>query len=238
MSSRELFVKITDKWPVKVLSLAAALLISLYYNKSTLGNRSFSVPLRIESTNSLVPADYFKPEVTIKLRMEKDDIYPTLEEDIEAYIDLSKYKSDDTPNIPVQIRKKGRVLGIEPLEITVKPTSFNIKLENKLSRNILIMPSFKGTVAEGYERTRESINPSTIIAEGPRSKIESLSEINTEPIDLNGRYESFTVLANIIVNDPLIITYGNKTVEYRAEIKKIAREPPAPVQVFKEAEEE
>jgi YbbR domain-containing protein len=238
MNSRELFVKITEKWPVKVLSLAAALLISLYYNKSTLEERSFSVPLRVESTNSLVPADYFKKEVTINLRAKKNEIYSKIEDDIEAYIDLSKYKSEETPNIPVQIRKKGSALGIEPLEITVKPSSFRIKIENKLSRNIMIMPSFKGFVAEGYERTRESINPSSIIAEGPRSKIESLSEINTELIDLDGRYESFTVLVNIIVNDPLIITYGNKTIEYRAEIKKIAREPPAPIQTFKEAEEE
>jgi len=40
------------------------------------------------------------------LRGEKNNIFQILEEDIEAYIDLSKYASEDTHKIPVQIRKK------------------------------------------------------------------------------------------------------------------------------------
>jgi len=238
MSSRELFVKITEKWPVKILSLAAALLISLFYKMSTLETRSFSPPLRVESTNSLVPASSYPQTVKINLRGEKNNIYQILEEDIEAYIDLSKYTSEDTHKIPVQIRKKGSALGIEPLEITVEPADILIKIENKISRNINIIPSFNGFVAEGYEIISQSINPSSITAEGPRSNIESLSEFNTVPIDLEGRYGNFSILTNIIVNDPLIITHGNRMIEYRAAIRQIPRELPAPIQTYKEAEAE
>jgi len=238
MSSRELFVKITEKWPVKILSLAAAILISLFYNKSTLETNSFSSPLRVESTNSLVPASTYPKEVKISLRGERDNVNRIQKEDVEAYIDLSKYKSEKSYDIPIQVRKKGSALGIEPLQITVDPAVYPIKVENKTSREIKIMPFFKGSVAEGYEMKSQSINPSFITAEGPHSNIESLSEINTEPIELEGRYESFSVLVNIIVNDPLINTYGDKMIEYRAEIKQIARGPSAPAQILKEAEEE
>jgi YbbR domain-containing protein len=239
MSSRELFVKITEKWPVKILSLAAALLISLFYKMSTLETRSFSPPLHVESTNSLVPASSYPQTVKINLRGEKNNIYQILEEDIEAYIDLSKYTSEDTHKIPVQIRKKGSALGIEPLEITVEPADILIKIENKISRNINIIPSFNGFIAEGYEMTSQSINPSSITAEGPRGKIESISEFNTVPIDLDGRYGNFSILTNIIVNDPLIITHGSNMIEYSASIRQISRGPsPVPIQTFKEAEEE
>jgi YbbR domain-containing protein len=238
MSSRELFVKITEKWPVKVLSLAAALLISFFYKMNTLGNRSFQVPLQIESTNSLVPAGSYLQKVNINLRGEKNNIFQIPEEDIEAYIDISKYTSEDTHRIPVQFRKKGSALGIEPLEITVEPADIDIKIENKISRNINIIPSFKGFIAEGYEMTSQSINPSSIIAEGPQSIIESIFEFNTVPIDLEGRYGNFSILVNIIVNDPLIITHGNSMIEYRAAIRQIPREAPAPFQSVKEAEEE
>ncbi len=138
----------------------------------------------------------------------------------------------------MQIRKKGSALGIEPLETTVEPADISIKIENKISRDINIIPSFKGFIAEGYEMTSQSINPSSITAEGPRSIIESISEFNTAPIDLEGRFGNFSILVNIIVNDPLIITHGNSMIEYRAAIRQIPRELPAPIQTFKEAEEE
>jgi YbbR domain-containing protein len=233
MNSRELFVKITEKWPVKILSLAAALLISLFYKMSTLETRPFSAPLYIESAN-LIPASSYPQMVKISLRGEKNSIYQILEEDIEAFIDLNKYTSEDTYRIPVQIRKKGSVLGIEPLEITVEPADILIKLEDKISRDIDITPFFQGFIAEGYEMTSQSINPSSITAEGPRSNVESLSEFNTAIIDLDGRYESFSIMVNIISNDPLITTHGSRMIEYRAVIKQI----PRATQIFKEAEEQ
>jgi len=115
MNSRELLVKITDKWPAKILSLAAALLIFVFYKMSTLETRPFSAPLRIDSANEMVPASSYPQAVKINLRGENRNIYPILEEDIEAYIDLNKYSSEGTYRIPIQIRKKGSALGIEPL---------------------------------------------------------------------------------------------------------------------------
>jgi len=238
MSSREFFVKITEKWPVKILSLGAALLISFFYKMSTMETRYYSQPLLIESTNSLVPASSYTQDVKISLRGEKNSITLIHDEDIEAYIDLSKYTSEDTYRIPVQIRKKGSALGIEPLEITIEPSDIHIKLENKKSREIKITPSFHGFIAEGYEMTGQSINPSSITAEGPHNNIESLSEFNTAAIDLDGRYESFSILVNIIINDPLIITHGSRMIEYKATIKQITREPPAPARIIDEAGEQ
>ena len=234
MSSRELLVKITEKWPVKILSLAAALLISFFYKMSTLENRPFSTPLRIESTNLLVPASSYPQSVKINLRGEKNSVFPILEEDIEAYIDLSKYTYEDTYRIPVQIRKKGSVLGIEPLEITVEPADILIKLENKASSTVDISPSFHGFLAEGYEMINQIIIPSSVAVEGPRSNVHALHEINTAEIDLDGRNKDFSILINIINNDPLITIHGNRMIEYRAVIKQIARE----TQIIKEADEQ
>jgi len=245
MNSRELFVKITEKWPVKVLSLAAAILISLFYKMGTLETRFFSSPLRVESDDLLVPASSYPQTVKINLRGEKNSIFPILEEDIEAYIDLGKYTLENTYRIPVQIRKKGSVLGIEPLEITVEPADILIKLENKTSRAVEILPSFRGYIAEGYEMTSQTINPSSVIAEGPRSNVQALHEINTAEIDLEGRSKDFSMLINIINNDPLIVIHGSRMIEYRAAIRQIAREgyhepspEPSPAKIINEADEQ
>jgi YbbR domain-containing protein len=215
-------MRITDKWPVKILSVAAALLISVLYKMNTLETRFFPVPLRIESDSILVPASSYPQAVKIGLRGESSSIFPILEEDIEAYIDLSKYSFEDSYRIPIQIRKKGSAIGIEPLEITVEPVDIFVRLENKTTRTIKISPFFRGSIAEGYEMTSQLIIPSEIIAEGPRSNVNALYEFNTGPIDLDGRYENFSVMINIINNDPLIVTHGSRMVEYQGTIQQIA----------------
>jgi len=222
LNNRELFARITEKWPVKILSVAAALLISLLYKMNTLESRFFSVPLRVESANVLVPASSYPQAVKVNLRGEKNSIFPIHEEDIEAYIDLGKYTFEDSYRIPVQIRKKGSALGIEPLEITVEPADIHVRLENKISRDIKISPSFRGFLAEGYEMTSQLITPDTITVEGPRSNVEALHEFNTAVIDLNERRGDFSVMTNIINNDPLIVTHGSRMIEYRGTIRQTA----------------
>jgi len=224
MNNRELLNKITEKWPVKILSFAAALLISLFYKMSTLEMRSFSAPLHIESSGNLVPASSYPQSVKINLRGENNSISTILEEDIEAFADLNKYSNENTYRIPVQIRKKGSALGIEPLEITVEPVDILVKLENKISRTVDVLPSFRGFLAEGYEMTKQSVFPSSVTAEGPRSNVEALQEIITAAIDLEGRFNDFTVLVNIIVNDPLIVIHGSKMIEYKGTIQQITKE--------------
>jgi hypothetical protein len=62
-----------------------------------------------------------------------------------------------------------------------------------------------------------------VVAEGPRSVLENLSGFNTEIIDLDRRYDNFSVRVNIINNDPLIFIQGDRMIEYRGTINRIAR---------------
>ena len=226
MISRKFLLKLTEKWPVKVLSVAAALIISVFHRINTLEARFFSAPLRIEYNNTLVPASSYTQIVRVGLRGEKNNIFAVLEDDIETYIDLKRYTAEGNYRIPIQIRRKGSALGVDPIEISVDPIEVTIRLENKVSRNISITPVFRGIVADGYELTSQFINPTGVIAEGPRSYLESLYEINTGIIDLDGRFEDFSVMVNILNNDPLINILGNSMVEYRGTIHRIMRDRP------------
>jgi len=221
--NRKLLEKITEKWPVKALSVAAALILFVFHRMNTLESRFFSAPLTIETNDIFVPANSFTGVIRVGLRGEANSIFPILEEDIETYIDLGRYTSEGLYRIPVQIRRKGSALGIQPLEVSVDPIEISVRLERKTIRNINIAPVFEGNVAEGYELTSQSIVPDVVIAEGPRSGIEALYEFSTGTIDLNGRYEDFSVIVNIINNDPLIVIHGNRMIEYKGTIRRIPR---------------
>ena len=226
MSSSKLLAKVIEKWPAKALSVAAALVISIFYRMNTLETRFISVPLQIESGESLIPASSYARTVRVSLRGEASGINPILEEDIEAYIDLKKYNGEGAYRIPVQIRKKGSALGVEPLEVSVVPIEITLILEQKAVRNIPVYPVFSGKIAEGYELTGQSILPAEVTAEGPKSALESIYEFLTETILLDGRHENFTVMANIINDNPQIIIHGGRICEYRGTIRSVLREAP------------
>ncbi|GBU27461.1 hypothetical protein R84B8_00993 [Treponema sp. R8-4-B8] len=145
-------------------------------------------------------------------------------EDIEAYIDLARYSNEGNYRVPVQIRKKGGALGVEPLEISVLPIEIPILLEQKVTRNVSVFPVLSGTVAEGYELANQSLIPSSVIVEGPRSILDGHVEFNTETINLDGRYNDFTVMVNIKNDNPMLSIYGSNLLEFRGTISRIARE--------------
>jgi YbbR domain-containing protein len=220
LNSGKIIAKITEKWPAKVLSVAAALLLSVFHRMSTLETRFFSTPLHIEAGEDLIPTSPYTQTIRVSMRGEANSIYPILESDIETYINTSRYLIEGSYKVPVQIRKKGTALGVEPLEISVEPLEITLYLERKLEKTVPIRPVFRGKVADGYRLAGQSMIPATAAAEGPRGVLESVSELRTEAIDLNGRQRDFSITVNIITNDPRIVLNGNRTVEYRGVISR------------------
>ena len=223
MTRSRLFTIITEKWPVKVLSLAAAVILSIFYRMSSLETRFFTVPLSVESSDTLLPANSFPRSVKITARGEAEGIQPILAEDIEAYIDLGRYANEGVYRVPIQIRKKGTALGVEPLEVSVVPVDIHLLLEQKITRNVSVFPVLRGAVAEGYELTGQSLTPASVIVEGPRSIIDNHVEFNTEAIDLDRRNEDFSVMVNIKNDNPLLFIHGSNILEFRGSISRIAR---------------
>jgi YbbR domain-containing protein len=224
LNSKRLLTIITEKWHFKVLSLAAAVVISIFYRMNNIETRFFTVPLLIESSDILLPANSYPSSVKISVRGEAEGIQPILAEDIEAFIDLGKYINEGSYRVPIQIRKKGRALGIEPLEVSVLPIEISLHLEQKMTHNINVFPVLTGTVANGYELTNQSLTPARVITEGPRSIFDSHIEFKTEPINLDRRYEDFFILVNINNDNPLLFIRGSNILEFRGSIRRIARE--------------
>ena len=224
MTRAKLFALITEKWPVKVLSLAAAVIIFVFYRMNNLETRFFTIPVIIESNETLIPAASFSSTVKISLRGEGDSIHPIIEDDIEAYIDLERYTTEGSYRVPVQIRKKGSALGVEPLEISVLPVEIPLILERKVTRIVPVFPVFQGIVANGFEMKSQLLIPGSVVAEGPRSVLDNNVHFYTEVINLDRRYDNFSIMVNIINENPLINILGNRLLEFRGSISLIARE--------------
>jgi YbbR domain-containing protein len=196
---------------------------------STLENRFFSVPLNVELDSALIPASPYTRMIRVSLRGDANSVFSILEDDIEAYIDLGKYREGGWYRAPVQVRKKGTALGVEPLEISVDPMEISLQLDYKISKYIPLTANIEGSPESGYDLVSYTLTPSQVVVDGPMNIVGAVSELYTDYIDLDGRNEDFSVSVGILNRDPLLVIRGNGMTDFRGFVRK-----PVPVRNFEE----
>jgi hypothetical protein len=221
LNTKNLLVKITENWPAKVLSVALAIIIFVFHRMSELEDRVFSAPLRIEYSDSLVPANAYSRMVRVKIRGEANSISSILESDIDVYLDLSRYTGEGSYRVPVQVRKLGTALGVDPLEITVAPPEVILELDENESKHVPLTFNIEGSLEPGYELVSSSLIPAQVVVDGPRRLMEDLDELSTEVIDLGGRSDDVFITVRIVNPNPLLKIRGDGLVEFRGVVKNI-----------------
>jgi len=220
LSGRKFLEKITANWPAKVLSIGVAIVLFMFHRMSALEERFFSVPLRVETNGQMVPASAYPRMVRVTLRGEANSVFPILEEDIEAYIDLSRYRSEGVFKAPLQIRKKGTALAVDPLEVHVEPLEIAMAVEPKLTRTIPVTPSFRGYLEPGYEMGTYALNPAQVEVSGPASLVQKMTDLTTDFIELSGRKEDFSATVKVLNRESLVSVRGNGAVDFSATIQQ------------------
>jgi hypothetical protein len=216
----QFLARIAEKWPVKVLSVVAAIILVVFHRLGDIQERFFSVPLRLEISNSLVPSGSYPHNIRVTLRGEANSIYPVAENDIEAYLDLTGYRDRGSFKAPVQIRKTGTAMEVENLEITVDPMEITIDLDIKMSKYVPIAPDLEGSPESGYELVSYTLEPNQMVIDGPSNLISSVAELTTGLIDLQNRNADFTVHLKVMNPNPLLVIRGDGMTEFRGFIRE------------------
>lgn len=220
MTVKNLTDKILENWPAKIVCLTLALLLFLFYRMSTLQERFFSVPLTIETNGDLVPATNYPRMVKIALRGEADNIYPIQENDIIAYIDLTNFNKEGDVQVLIQTRLKGTALDVAPLEVSVDPVELHLRLEHRMVKKVSVSPSFKGYPEAGFEFSGYALNHEQIEISGPRSAVEKITDLVSEPIELSGRNVSFEGSIKLVNQNNLVTLPANGEVQYTVTINQ------------------
>jgi len=219
LDAGKLFAKAVQNWPAKVLSLAMAIILFIFYRMTTLETRFFSVPIAIENLSAMVPSSSYNRMIRVSLRGEANSIYSVLEDDVEAYVDMGKFNAPGTYVVPVELRRKGTAQ--VPMQISADPMTISLSLDHRDSKFVPIVANFVGQVENDYDMTSYTLNPTQIVIDGPATLMSGVSEVLTEQIDLSGRIADFTITAAILQRDPLIVMRGNGVTEFHGTITRI-----------------
>ncbi len=73
-----------------------------------------------------------------------------------------------------------------------------------------VRPDFEGQPGKDYQLSGFQVVPAVITIDGPRSLVEKVTAVSTEPIELRGKTDTFTLKARVEPDSPLIgLPYGN-----------------------------
>ena len=86
-------------------------------------------------------------------------------------------------------------IGVKVMSVT--PTAILIKLESVKMKDVPVRVETRGVLPEGYRLAQVNVNPEIVRLKGPESKIESVSEVSTVPIDISSLKRNFEKDVNL-----------------------------------------
>jgi hypothetical protein len=206
--------------PVKVICLTAAVILFLFHRVNTMTERFFSVPLEVSTPPELAIATAYPKTVRITLRGSEDSIYPMLEEDIVAAVDLENHNSPGVFRAPVRISRRGTATNVEPLEIRVDPQELTFTLEPLAERKVNVEPDIRGAPSYGFAMVQSSVDPQSALISGARTRVQAISSLPTEEIDLTGHSSSFSTRAKVLAPNSFVRVVGDPSVDFHAIIQE------------------
>jgi hypothetical protein len=222
---------ILDHWPAKVLSLAAAAVLFFFFRASTLEERDFSVPLRLEIPAGLAVSRPFPRSVRVTLRGRGESVFAILEEDIIVSADLDRFSAEGDFRVPLRVRRTGSALGVEPLDVRVEPAELRLALEKEVVRTVRVEARLKGQPEHGYELAQYSVTPMSVEVTGPRSVVQALQSAGTEEVDITGVREDFSLTVPLLRESSLVHYPRESGVQFRATVR-----PAQVIQAFQQVD--
>jgi YbbR domain-containing protein len=87
------------------------------------------------------------------------------------------------------------------IKLTVHDPYITVFVDEKETKKVPVREFLKGVPADGYIIEKSVIKPSVVTVEGPRSEVDKLEEILTEPIDVDNLSANKSFEARLIAKD-------------------------------------
>lgn len=206
MKISSLFEKITYNWPVKILCICAAVVLSFFYGLSKNEQRYITVPLNLLLNENLTTKNIQTQTVRVILTGREEDIFHIREDSIYVYADFSNTNKEGEYKAAISHNFNDLTYEGMDIEVEIEPETITVELESKYTRNVEIESVITGYPKLGYDLIDFKTKPEMLEIVGPRSTIENIEKIKTANIDISGLDNDFNYRV------PLIMPPGNITV--------------------------
>jgi YbbR domain-containing protein len=173
-----------DNSLIKIVSLLFAVILWFYVNSRGGAEMDITVPLELRNVPArLVAVGDRMDDVTVRVKGRERILQEIMSKPPRAVLDLK------------DAREGSNVLFLDPSAITVPPNAkimrinprrILVRMESLLRKEVPVFGNVYGEPAPGYRIGRVEVVPGSVTVEGPRSVVDPLLRLVTEPIDASG----------------------------------------------------
>lgn len=189
MKIKRLTAWLFKNYLIKIVSLAFAVILWIHVHSGGRVEMNVAVPVEyINVPTPLAAVGDGVEDVKVRIIGPEGVMRNLTLRNLRAQIDLSRAKagenilfiSPDSISLPPDLE----VTRIEPQELLVQ-------LEPMIRKEVHVTPIISGTPAPGFQIQRVVLEPFRVRIEGPSSILETIHQVNTEPIDVTGAAADF-----------------------------------------------
>ncbi len=103
----------------------------------------------------------------------------------------------------------------------VVPSQIRLRFETRVTREVPVEVHFAGPAPEGYRIASQTATPERIKITGPRSHVESIHSVETDPIDLSGTISNAEFRSAVYIPDPHVRCEDCGPVTVHIQLEKI-----------------
>ena len=221
-----MFAKLTENWMLKVLSLIFALLLWFFVMGERKMEVGFAIPLQLKNVPAgMMVANDVPSLVDVRISGPRTLLMNLRPNDISISVDLKGLK----PGLTTFRRLEERLNIPSALKVTrLSPSYVDVKLERIRERKVPVQVVVNGSPAAGYRVTGVQVKPAKVVVEGAESELKGVSEVETEPVDVQGVKQSFTLMVPIAYRGTYTYLKDQKTAEVRVSVAPLATSPAPP----------
>ena len=214
---------ITENWTLKLTSLVFAMILWMFIMGERRLEVGYAIPLHLQNVpEALMVANEVPSQIDVRISGPRTLLLKVNPNDMSIVVDLADLK----PGLTTFKRLEERLNIPSGLRVTrLSPSFVDIKLERIRDKRVPIKVVLTGEPAPGYRVAGLNAVPEQALVEGAERELKRVSEVTTEPVDLEGVSESFS----LIVATPNDGTYtrikDEKTTEITVEIEALDLPP-------------
>jgi len=205
-------------WHFKLLSVVLAFALWVAVTGEGVIVQDFTVPLDIALRDGYTLLGSYPSNGEVRLRGPETVVrrIDPLRHEMELLVDLSQASPGERtvqlgPDTLVGVPR-----GVEVAQIT--PNRLSLEVDESLTREIQVVASVLGHPPPGYHFYGARSTPETLTIDGPRSQVETLTRMRTDPISLEGRTDPFVVRVGAVPDSPEVRVLDTRLITVQVDV--------------------
>jgi YbbR domain-containing protein len=205
-----------ENWTFKLTAILLATILWMVVRNDDAAERVITVPLEARIPRNMEITNERPSSVEVTVRGSTGNMWfaqpmPTCLVDLQS-ADEGEHTIPLTPdNIRIP-----RTSGIDV--VLIRPARITLVLERTISTEVPVIVPIRGEPAPDFDVYGKFHAPSNVIISGPRTRVEKIKEISTDPVSIEGLKTTTRTLVNLNIKDNAIHTSQTDPVEVVVEI--------------------